>query len=195
MDPESRKALLTHCPAIFKALGEALRKASAQAGTDDKQKEQQVPATAGTDDASTKTKGNMTTARSSNMLKAKRLKPLLGCLSATVSAGTLKGMVSEVRDVKRALRAVAEACASLPMESLCNRAVGELDRVMQGEDGGGGKGKIQENGESLSPGAKRKAEGAVKPASASGDAGKAGGGKKKHKSHKSHKKKRGSLDV
>lgn len=199
MNPESRRALLTHCPVIFKAMGDALIKASAQAataGTDDEQKEQDEAST--DPETKAKTKGNMN-ARSSNMLKAKRLKPLLGCLSATVSAvsgGDLKGMVSEVRDVKHALRAVAKACASLPMESLCNRAVGELDRVLKGEaveacseDGEGGKNR--ENGESLSPGTKRKAEEVVQPAIASGDAGRAGGeGGGKRKSNKTPKKKR-----
>lgn len=217
MDPESRKALLTQCPAIFKALGNALREASAQAatvGTDDEQKQRDDASTDPETRAEVKTKVNMT-ARSSNMLKAKRLKPLLGCLSATVSAdsedggGALKGMVPEVRDVKHALKAAGEACASLPMQLLCNRAVEELDRVRQGEavataqeprrsgseDREGRKNERRKCDESMSPGAKRKAEGTVKPASDTGDAGEVGGEGKKHKSHKSSKKKGGSLDV
>ena len=156
MQPLSRKALLAHCPAIFQALGDILSKTAAGAATAAAAAAAAEPAAAPAaaptavpgavtaaaelaptvkpgSDARTKKKANNAASSSSSltMLKAKRLKPLLACLTHTIQADegmdSLAGLTSEAQVLRTALEAVGEASASLPMQLLCGEVARGLD--------------------------------------------------------------------
>lgn len=204
MDQASRKALLAHCPAIFKALGDVLSNISAQAAaavTKAATEEQETTVENG--DAAPKSKA---AAASLTMLKAKRLKPLLACLSATVSAdegvGSLARMTSEVQALRRTLEAVGEASASLAMQLQCGQVAQELGVLNGGgadvddasvADAVEGREKKKKRKDKSSPKTKRKAEqvdspavdGAATSVGVKGGEGKVtGSGKKKRRESK-----------
>lgn len=200
LEPVSRQGLLEHCPAIFKALADVLSTTAAAAAA--------VAATTGAASATdvkdatekgTAPKTATKTTASSTMLKAKRLKPLLGCLSATIKAdegvGSLSGLKTEARAIRAALEKVGEASASLPMQLLCGDVASELDVVDEGPTGDSG---VDENGvehrkkkkkreDKASPKPKRKATSVDSPAvsgSGAADGGDEGEGKGKKTSSK-----------
>lgn len=131
MNPASREALLAQCPAIFKALGDVMSIAAKEAAAS-------AAAAAATEKGDTAVTGDKKPAKanaasSSAMLKAKRLKPILGCLSATISAdkgiGALSALASEARSLKASLAAVGEASASLAMQRQCGQVAEALDAI------------------------------------------------------------------
>ncbi|CAM9169353.1 unnamed protein product [Ectocarpus sp. 12 AP-2014] len=168
VNPASRESLLAQCPAIFKALSDVMSIAAKEAASS--------AATAATGDAAEtgdKKPAKANAASSSAMLKAKRLKPILGCLSATVSAdegvGALSALASEARSLKASLAAVGEASASLAMQLQCGQVAQALDAIAAA----GGK---EENG-------------AAEPVSEEG------GSKKKKKMDKSSPKRKAAAEV
>lgn len=129
---------------IFKALAEVLsataaaaEEAAAVAAVVAATSATDVEAAAGEKDSASKTAHMVA---SSTMLKAKRLKPLLGCLSATIKAdegkGSLSGLKTEARAMRAALEKVGEASASLAMQLLCGDVAGELDVIEAASTGG-----------------------------------------------------------
>eukprot|EP00903_Cladosiphon_okamuranus_P021832 g20075.t1 len=166
MDPASRKALLARCPDIVKALGDVLSSAAAEtaspaagAGADATNGDEQAAPRIGAGKAA-----------SSTMLKAKRMKPLLACLSAAISAadggeGTVSrgngfalfsgpAAASEARALRAALEAVGEASASLAMQQKCGQVAHELDAVAPA--GGVGQQAEEAAQEGLQEGDKKK---------------------------------------
>lgn len=211
LEPVSRQGLVEHCPAIFKALADVLSTTAAAAA-------EAAAVTAATGAASatdvkdatekdTTSKTASQTTASSTMLKAKRLKPLLGCLSATIKAdegvGSLSGLKTEARAIRAALEKVGEASASLPMQLLCGDVASELDVVDEGPTGDSG---VDENGvehrkkkkkreDKASPKPKRKATSVDSPAvsvSGAADGEDEGEGEGKEKKTSSKKKRRES---
>lgn len=172
LNPVCRKKLLTFCPAILEALRNVLTTTAASASAvnvtsapaslscedakdtspNDKKEEKDTSSKdrkgeKDTEDSareSSKTTPNPT-ATSTPMLKAKRLKPLLGCLSASIkviaedsaendSESLLPTLYREATALRGALLAIGEASASLHMQRLCESVAGELD-VLGGGDG------------------------------------------------------------
>ncbi|CAM9621337.1 unnamed protein product [Scytosiphon promiscuus] len=158
MDPTSRDAVLAQCPAIFKALADAFcttatEAASANAATATSADGNDSQSATATEDKK-KTPSPKANPASSTMLKAKRLKPLLACLSTTLSSvaaaaaddddesgvggntvGSLSGLGSEAKKLKAALEAVGEASASLAMQLQCGQVAQELDEAFAGMGG------------------------------------------------------------
>lgn len=119
---------MAHCSAVINALASVLQTIAGEANAGSLQ--------AAAKDATGK--GQATTTASSSMLKSKRLKPLLGCLSSTVKAFerekgpgllTTAGMREDAAVLRAALAAVGEASASLNMQLLCDQVAGELDII------------------------------------------------------------------
>ena len=148
MDPASREALLASCPGIVKAVGDVLSSTAAEAASSSAAAAASATAaTAATADAGAsngekkaapKAPANVA---SSTMLKAKRMKPLLACLSAAIGtadgggdgsalfSGPKAAAASEARALRAALEAVGEASASLAMQLQCGQVAQELDAV------------------------------------------------------------------
>ncbi|CAN0178962.1 unnamed protein product [Ectocarpus sp. 6 AP-2014] len=164
MNPASRETLLAQCPAIFKALSDVMSIAAKEAASS---------ATGDAAETGDKKPAKASAASSSAMLKAKRLKPILGCLSATVSAdegvGALSALASEARSLKASLAAVGEASASLAMQLQCGQVAQALDAIAAA----GGK---EENG-------------------AAETVSEEGGSKKKRKMDKSSPKRKAAAEV
>lgn len=198
MDPASRKALLAQCPAIFMALGDVLSTtakeaasaaAAAAAGSAAAGGDADADADAATNNGDKK-RQTLHHPASSPMLKTKRLKPLLACLSATIKAaaaeegtGTggspyslLSGLAAEALSLKTALEAVGEASASLAMQLQCGQVAEELDAIVDatgGVEAGAGAGvpavggKEEEEGGGVAGGSGKKKKRKVKGDSSS----------------------------
>lgn len=185
MDVAAREVLVSHCPAIFKALGDvfasaAAEAATASAATDAGEKSAEAdapPAEKGAAKTTNASKSKLNTA-SSTMLKAKRLKPLLGCLSATISAdegvGSLNALSAEARSLRVALNVVGDASASLAMQLLCGEVANELDAIATtAEEDVDMKteGKVKKIKSKSSPKTKRKVDDVGSPLAVASEAG------------------------
>ena len=201
MNLESQEALLAQCPRIFKAvcdaLGEVGTAETTKAGAGGElPKETPRGDNLAAPGTNIRTNEAMVTAGSSIKLKAKRVKPLVSCLSALITAredggrGSMEGMLSEVRGVRRAVEAAGESSESLAVQNLCFQVAQEVGRWERAEakmaNGGemsglvkGGdkkkkkkKQKDDDDGDRVdlsSPGAKRtEGEGSKSPASGAG---------------------------
>lgn len=149
MDPISRKALLAIRPAIFKALADVLSNTAANAEATSgapSLADAAAEKPAGSEQEASDGKGTASkTKASSTMLKSKRLKPLLGCVSVIISAddgaGSLAGLAPEARKMRASLETLGEASASLPMQRLCGKVAEELDVI-----GTAGVGHVESKG-------------------------------------------------
>lgn len=162
--PVSRKTLLTNCPKILKALCNVLTATAASASAATASSERASLSCEHAKDTSTNDKKGDTDAKDSagetsktcpnpaaaslSMLKTKRLKSLLACLSVSIKAiaeasaekdsdSLLPALSAEATALRGALSAMGEASTSLPMQRLCESVAGELDIL------GGGDGDVQ----------------------------------------------------
>lgn len=154
----SRKNIIASCPAIIKALVNVLTAAAAAAEAVASARTAESSAEGGkdasmngTNDTGTKDAAS-TNAQAANpasalpsMLKSKRLKPLLGCLSVSIKAmaepsegtgrNSLSALHAEATALNAALIAVAEASANLSTQRACESVASELHVLGQVEEG------------------------------------------------------------
>lgn len=161
LNPASRETVVANCPAILKALADVLMKTSAAAAASTSEGRDADASANGKledTDKDDEKAGKKYNGKNANppalppMMKAKRLKPLLACLSVSIKAladgaprgdgsKVLSGLLSEASALRSALSAVGDASASLPMQLLCESVADELDAidvgVVEGDEAAG----------------------------------------------------------
>lgn len=154
----SRKNIVASCPAIIKALVNVLTTAAEAAQAVASASTAESSAKGGKDASKNETNdtgakdATGTNAQVANptralppLLKSKRLKPLLGCLSVSIAAmaepsegtgsNSLSALRAEATSLRAALSAVAEASANLSTQRACESVASELDVIGEVEEG------------------------------------------------------------